>query len=53
MKAAQSGTSLDLNKAILGLGAYFTGCSGIVNFAKMQSSSIHDSVRFARHGTLM
>jgi hypothetical protein len=53
VKAAQSGLSLDLNKAILGLGASFTGCSGIVNLDKMQSSSIHDSIRFARHGTLM
>jgi len=53
VKAAQSGISLDLNKAILGLGASFTGCSGIVNLDKMQSSSIHDSIRFACHGTLM
>jgi hypothetical protein len=37
VKAAQSGISLDLNKAILG--ASFTGCSGIVNLDRMQSSS--------------
>jgi hypothetical protein len=53
VKSAQSGISLDLNKGILGLGASFTGCSGIVNLDKMQSSSIHDSIRFVCHGTLI
>jgi hypothetical protein len=52
VKSAQSGISLDLNKAYL-VGASFTGCSGIVNLDKMQSSSSHDSIRFVCHGTLM
>jgi hypothetical protein len=50
VKAAQTDISLDLNKAILALDASFTRCSGIVNLDKMQSSSIHDSIRFACMG---
>jgi hypothetical protein len=50
VKAAQTDIYLDLNKAILGLGASFTSCNGIVNLDKMQSSSIHDSIRFACMG---
>jgi hypothetical protein len=50
VKAAQTDISLDLNKAILALDASFTRYSGIVNLDKMQSSSIHDSIRFACMG---